>query len=89
MNPSPYSNDQYTVGWISALSDEYKVAMAMLDEEHGRPQSTPLEDTNMYHLGKIGAHNVAMACLPGGQTGTGPAAVVAENMRRTLSLIHI
>ncbi|CAG7927910.1 unnamed protein product [Penicillium olsonii] len=88
MNPSPYSNDQYTVGWISALSDEFKVAMAMLDEEHGRPQSTPLEDTNMYHLGKIGAHNVAMACLPGGQTGTGPAAVVAENMRRTFKGIR-
>ena len=47
MNPSPYSNDQYTIGWISALNEEFMVAMAMLDEEHGRPQSTPQEDTNV------------------------------------------
>lgn len=88
MKPSPYSNDEYTIGWISALSDEFKVAMAMLDEEHGRPQSTPREDSNIYHLGKIGEHNVAMACLSGGQTGTGPAAIVAENMRRTFKSIR-
>lgn len=88
MNPSPYSNDQYTIGWISALNEEFMVAMAMLDEEHGRPQSTPQEDTNVYHLGRIGDHNVAMACLSGGQMGTGPAAIVAENMRRTFKSIR-
>ncbi|CAI7676571.1 unnamed protein product [Penicillium discolor] len=88
MNPSPYSNDQYTIGWISALNEEFMVAMAMLDEEHGRPQSTPQENTNIYHLGRIGDHNVAMACLSGGQMGTGPAAIVAENMRRTFKSIR-
>lgn len=88
MNPSPYSNDQYTIGWISALNEEFMVATAMLDEEHGRPQSTPQEDTNVYHLGRIGDHNVAMACLSGGQMGTGPAAIVAENMRRTFKSIR-
>ncbi|KAJ5358210.1 hypothetical protein N7541_005368 [Penicillium brevicompactum] len=88
METSPYSNDEYTIGWISALSDELKVAMAMLDEEHGMPQSLPREDSNVYHLGKIGGHKIAMACLPGGQTGTGPAAVVAENMRRTFKNIR-
>ncbi|CAG8397092.1 unnamed protein product [Penicillium salamii] len=62
--------------------------MAMLDEEHGRLQSTPREDTNIYHLGKIGEHKVAMACLSGGQMGTGPAAIVAENMRRTFKNIR-
>lgn len=88
MSPSPYSNDQYTIGWISALNEEFMVAMAMLDQEHGRPQSTPQEDTNVYHLGRIGDHNVAMACLSGGQMGTGPAAIVAENMRRTFKSIR-
>ncbi|KAE8318598.1 nucleoside phosphorylase domain-containing protein [Aspergillus transmontanensis] len=87
MKPSPYSNDEYTIGWISALSEELMVAMAMLDE-HGRPQSTPRDDTNAYHLGKIGEHNIAMACLSGGQMGTGPAAIVAENMRRTFKNIR-
>ncbi|KAJ5337206.1 uncharacterized protein N7506_005228 [Penicillium brevicompactum] len=88
METSPHSNDEYTIGWISALSDELKVAMAMLDEEHGMPQSLPREDSNVYNLGKIGGHKIAMACLPGGQTGTGPAAVVAENMRRTFKNIR-
>lgn len=88
MKPSPYSNDEYTVGWISALRDELTVAMAMLDDEHGRPQSTPLEDRNAYHLGQIGEHKVAMACLSGGQMGTGRAAAVAVNMRRTFKNIR-
>jgi nucleoside phosphorylase len=70
------------------LNEELIVAMAMLDEEHGRPQSTPRDDTNAYHLGRIGEHNVAMACLSGGQMGTGPAAIVAENMRRTFKNIR-
>lgn len=60
----------------------------MLDKEHGRPQSTPRDDTNAYHLGRIGEHNVAMACLSRGQMGTGPAAIVAENMRRTFKNIR-
>jgi nucleoside phosphorylase len=88
MRPSRYSNDEYTIGWISALNEEFIVAMAMLDEEHGRPQSTPRDDTNAYHLGRIGEHNIAMACLSGGQMGTGPAAIVAENMRRTFKNIR-
>ncbi|KAB8217216.1 purine and uridine phosphorylase [Aspergillus novoparasiticus] len=88
MKPSLYLNDEYTIGWISPSSEELMVAMAMLDEEHGRPQSTPRDDTNAYHLGKIGEHNIAMACLSGGQTGTGPAAIVAENMRRTFRNIR-
>ncbi|CAI7585449.1 unnamed protein product [Penicillium pancosmium] len=88
MKPSTYSNDEYTIGWVSALSEEFKVAMAMLDEEHGRPQSAPREDSNVYHLGRIGEHNVVMACLSGGQMGTGPAAIVAENMRRTFKSIR-
>ncbi|KAK4085591.1 uncharacterized protein Triagg1_581 [Trichoderma aggressivum f. europaeum] len=87
MQRSPYSNDEYTIGWISALHEEFMLAMAMLDEEHGRPQSTPRDDTNAYHLGKIGEHNITMACLSGGQMGTGPAAIVAENMRRTFKNI--
>ncbi|RHZ45156.1 uncharacterized protein CDV56_101837 [Aspergillus thermomutatus] len=46
MQRSPYPNDEYTIGWISASHDEFVVGMAVLDEEHGRPQSTPADDTN-------------------------------------------
>ncbi|KAL2828680.1 hypothetical protein BDW59DRAFT_159478 [Aspergillus cavernicola] len=88
MRPSPYANDEYTIGWILALNDEFIVAMAMMDEEHGRPQTTPQHDTNAYYLGRIGEHNVAMASISGGQMGTGSAAVAAENMRRTFKNIR-
>ncbi|KAL2871419.1 5'-methylthioadenosine/S-adenosylhomocysteine nucleosidase family protein [Aspergillus lucknowensis] len=79
---------KYTVGWISPLRDELVVAIEMLDEEHGMPMQTPKEDTNTYYLGKIGDHNIAMACLAGGQMGIGSAAVVGENMRRTFKNIR-
>ena len=88
MKTSPYSNDQYTVGWISTLSNELMVAMAMLDEDHGRPQGTPREDINAYHLGRIGDHKVVMTSISGGKTGTAPTATVAENLRRTFKNIR-
>ncbi|TAQ86092.1 hypothetical protein B7494_g5587 [Chlorociboria aeruginascens] len=46
---SPYSNEEYTVGWISALRDELTVAMEMLDEEHEKAHSIPASDHNAYH----------------------------------------
>ena len=48
----------------------------MLDEEHhDLPQDD--NDTNLYTLGFIGKHNVDIACLPAGRTGTNSAAAVA------------
>lgn len=48
------SRDEYTVGWMCALSDEFTAAQELLDEEH---QELPPEsdDTNIYTLGCIGA----------------------------------
>src|ERR1700733_5977158 len=52
---SPYSNDEYTVGWICALPIEMAAAKGMMDEEHGDPQKPPQEaDHNTYLLGCIG-----------------------------------
>lgn len=71
--------EDYTVGWISALSIELAAAVEMLDEEH---QSLPhLSDSNIYTLGRIGKHNVVIACLPAGQMGTNSAATVAIQMK--------
>ena len=44
----------------------------MLDEEH-ESLHTDADDTNIYALGRIDEHNVVVACLPDGQTGTTPA----------------
>ncbi|KAF4442819.1 Ankyrin repeat-containing domain protein [Fusarium austroafricanum] len=86
---STYSNNAYTVGWISALKDEQRVAMAMLDSDHGFPQYTPGEDNNSYYLGEINGHFVAMACLSGDDSGIGAAAAVAKDMSRTFTNIRL
>jgi nucleoside phosphorylase len=46
------------------------------------------DDTNIYTLGRIGEHNVVLACLPAGQTGTNSAATVAMQMKLTFRAIR-
>jgi len=79
--------DEYTVGWVCALSDELTAAQEMLDEEH---QDLPSNgnDTNIYTLGCIGEHNVVLAGLPAGQTGTNSAAAVAMQMKSTFPALR-
>ena len=55
--------DEYTVGWVCALAVELAAAQEMLDEEHETPQ-LEADDTNIYTCGRIGEHNVVIACLP-------------------------
>ncbi|GKT44320.1 uncharacterized protein ColSpa_04501 [Colletotrichum spaethianum] len=57
----------------------------MLDEE--RPL-LPIQasDNNTYVLGRIGQHNIVMACLP--EYGTINAAVVATNLKRSFPEIR-
>ncbi|KAL7815164.1 hypothetical protein V8C26DRAFT_429541 [Trichoderma gracile] len=68
----------YTVGWICALPIELAAAQEMLDEEH-----EIIDDINTcsYTLGRIGDHNVVLATLPAGQTGTNSAAAVAVQLQ--------
>jgi nucleoside phosphorylase len=73
----------YTVGWICALPQEFAAAQAMLDDEHGVPESRNGDDRNVYSLGRVGQHNVVIACLPAGVPGATPAATVAADMQRT------
>ena len=72
--------EDYTVGWISALPVELAAAAELLDEEHeDLPQDST--DNNVYTFGRIGEHNVVIACLPAGQMGTNSAAMVASQMK--------
>jgi nucleoside phosphorylase len=81
------SHDDYTVGWVCALPIELAAAQAMLDEQHhDLPQNSV--DANTYTLGRIGNHNVVLACLPAGQTGTNSAAAVAMQMKSTFRAIR-
>ena len=60
----------------------------MLDEEHTRLQKKD-HDVNDYTLGRIGVHNVAIACLPAGLLGNSPAATVARDMVRNSIFQHL
>ena len=77
----------YTVGWICALPTELAAAVAMLDKRHDRlPQGS--QDHNKYTLGRIGEHNVAIACLPSGLPGTTSAATLAGHIHYTFPSIR-
>ncbi|THW92622.1 Pfs, NACHT and ankyrin domain protein [Aureobasidium pullulans] len=76
------SRELYTVGWIAALPKELSAAIAMFDEQHDKPLDFEkhASDSNSYHCGRIGNHNVVVACLPHGIYGTTSAATTASSM---------
>ncbi|RYN49604.1 hypothetical protein AA0117_g13423, partial [Alternaria alternata] len=80
----PLRREDYTVGWVCALPVELAAAQKMLDEEHDTPRYDA-HDTNLYTCGRVGEHNVVIACLPEGQMGTSSAAAVAAQMKSTFS----
>ncbi|KAL4786813.1 nucleoside phosphorylase domain-containing protein [Aspergillus varians] len=75
----------FQIGWICALPIELAAAVEMLDEKYGSPDSQDTADSNTYTLGRIGKHNIVIACLPAGQYGETPATTVANNMVRTFT----
>ncbi|KAI3570622.1 hypothetical protein IWW34DRAFT_825064 [Fusarium oxysporum f. sp. albedinis] len=79
----------YTVGWICALTIESVAAQAFLDEEHEGPRAVAQNDNNNYALGRIGSHNIVIAVLPDGEYGTAVAAAVARDMLGSFPNIRI
>ncbi|TEY29167.1 hypothetical protein BOTCAL_0965g00030 [Botryotinia calthae] len=57
-------SEAYTVGWICAIRTELQVAKAMLDKVHASTKEVDLHDDNIYTLGSIAQHNIAITCLP-------------------------
>jgi nucleoside phosphorylase len=87
IDESDFTNNDYTVGWICALEAELAASQAMLDEEH--PDLLQAEnDTNTYTLGRIGRHNVVLACLPSGTTGISAAATAARDLLRSFPRVR-
>ncbi|RDA85662.1 hypothetical protein CP532_4628 [Ophiocordyceps camponoti-leonardi (nom. inval.)] len=84
--PSP---DDYSVGWICAITTEYVAAQAMLDEKHPGPSSVAKNDNNDYTLGRIGHHNVVIAVLPDGEYGISSAATVARDLLHSFSSVRV
>ncbi|KAK4081539.1 uncharacterized protein Triagg1_2280 [Trichoderma aggressivum f. europaeum] len=81
--------ENYTVGWICAISTERVAAEAFLDEKHESPEDVSVHDNNDYALGRMGRHNVVIAVLPDGEYGTASAATVARDMLHTFPNIRI
>jgi nucleoside phosphorylase len=80
-------HQEYSVGWVCALPIELAAARLMLDEEHLDLGQHP-NDTNLYTLGRIGEHNVVIACLPSGQMGNHSAAAVAMQMKSSFPALR-
>ncbi|TKA50578.1 hypothetical protein B0A55_13278 [Friedmanniomyces simplex] len=86
MAPSPtHPRESYTVGIICALDVEKAAVEATLDEEHGGVEKMAGDD-NSYSFGRIGQHDVVVACLPAGVTGKASAATVAKDMMRSFPI---
>ncbi|KAK2589553.1 hypothetical protein QQS21_012766 [Conoideocrella luteorostrata] len=82
----PLSHSDYLVGWICALPKELVAATAMLDEEYASLPKPP-NDHNAYTFGRVGNHNVVIACLAKGEIGNNNAATVATRMASTFPSI--
>ncbi|EDN02634.1 conserved hypothetical protein [Histoplasma mississippiense (nom. inval.)] len=80
------THDDYTVGWVCALPKELTAAAATLDEIHEELPKHP-NDHNAYTLGRVGVHNIVIACLPKGEIGNNNAATVATWMTSTFPSI--
>ncbi|THW10583.1 WD40 repeat-like protein [Aureobasidium pullulans] len=79
------THEDYVVGWICPMRVEYTAALLMLDEEH-EILGQDVADENIYTLGSINGHNVALATLP--KTGNSPTARVMTNMSRTFQAMR-
>jgi len=77
------SIEDYTIGWICALQEEYEAGCRMLDHEFDGPETSEANDNNTYVFGRISGHNVVIGCLPDGRYGTSSAASVAKDMVRS------
>ncbi|KAK1579135.1 LOW QUALITY PROTEIN: uncharacterized protein LY79DRAFT_593036 [Colletotrichum navitas] len=81
--------ENYTVGWICAITTEFVATQAFLDERHDKPARVAPQDNNSYALGSLSGHNVVIAVLPQGEYGTNSAAVVARDMLHSFPNIRV
>ena len=72
----PRTHEDYQIGVICALATEKAAMVAILDDPHPKSKKENGDD-NEYTLGRIGVHNIVIACLRAGSMGNGPAAIVA------------
>ncbi|KAJ0416424.1 nucleoside phosphorylase domain-containing protein [Aspergillus carlsbadensis] len=84
----PPTHGEFSAGWICALLLELAAVRAILDEEFGDLPMRP-NDHNTYTLGRVGEHNVVIACLPSGRYGIASAATVARYLQSSFQSVKI
>jgi hypothetical protein len=70
--------EEISIGIICPLPIEVAAMIQMLDERYSTQQFP--RDPNLYHLGRIGEHNIIRAGLPDGLTSIASATTVAERL---------
>jgi nucleoside phosphorylase len=84
----PLAQD-FHIGWICAVEVEYVIASELLDEEFLEAPKISSNDDNLYTCGRIGRHQVVMACLPKGKYGLTSATSVAKDMLRSFPALRV
>lgn len=81
------TTDDFTVGWICAVSVEVAAARSMLDERYETP---PIHrsDLNIYTVGRIAQHRVVIAYTRLGTYGMSWATMAASQMFQTFKKIR-
>src|SRR5208282_1216660 len=77
--------EEISIGIICPLPIEVAAMIQMLDERYSTQQFP--HDPNLYHLGRIGEHNIVIAGLPDGLAGIAFATIVAERLSVTFSCV--
>ncbi|EHK16175.1 uncharacterized protein TRIVIDRAFT_163280 [Trichoderma virens Gv29-8] len=76
------SQENFTIGWVCALPEEYNAACAILDEDLEGPE-TEQGDRNTYFFGRVANHRIVITCLPSGRYGLSSATRAAKDMMRS------
>ncbi|KAK6495223.1 hypothetical protein TWF481_003249 [Arthrobotrys musiformis] len=89
-----FDYNDYTIGWICALSMYRTAAWLILEEIHPKlglrdnpNPAAPLSDTDTYTLGRIGVHNIVVACPPDGNPSG--LSTIAQSMLSTFTSINL
>ncbi|OJK03524.1 hypothetical protein ASPACDRAFT_49669 [Aspergillus aculeatus ATCC 16872] len=78
--------EEYTIGWISALTIEAIAARMMFDQKNRGPTRRIPDDKNSYVCGRMGEHHVVITILP--EAGGVAAGQAATNLTRTFPSIR-
>ncbi|GAW24459.1 hypothetical protein ANO14919_140430 [Xylariales sp. No.14919] len=83
------ARNQYTIGWISAITTERIAAKLMFGEPLKTPDNIPSSDYNSYVCSQIAGHYVVVAVLPLHQYGLANATAAAKDMLRSFPVRNV